>query len=97
MIREYQRLKAQEQNPLLGEWNVKRVLSKVNYTIHTDAVKEFIVPQIDEKDQSFAYASEADLLNIALWGCTAAQWRNANPELAAKGLNGFEHLKEKII
>ena len=87
VIREYQRLKAQEQNPLLGEWNVKRVLSKVNYTIHTDAVKEFIVPQIDEKDQSFAYASEADLLNIALWGCTAAQWRNANPELAAKGLN----------
>lgn len=71
VIREYQRLKAQEQNPLLGEWNVKRVLSKVNYTIHTDAVKEFIIPQIDEKDQSFAYASEADLLNIALWGCTA--------------------------
>ena len=97
VIREYQRLKAQEQNPLLGEWNVKRVLCKVNYTIHTDAVKDFIVPQIDEKDQSFAYASEADLLNIALWGCTATQWRNANPELAAKGLNGFEHLKEKII
>ena len=87
VIREYQRLKAQEQNPLLGEWNVKRVLSKVNYTIHTDAVKGFIIPQIDEKDQSFAYASEADLLNIALWGCTAAQWRNANPELAEKGLN----------
>ena len=87
LIKEYQRLKAQEQNPLLGEWNVKRVLSKVNYTIHTDAVKEFIIPQIDEKSQSFAYASEADLLNIALWGCTAAQWREANPELAEKGLN----------
>ena len=87
LIKEYQRLKAQEQNPLLGEWNVKRVLSKVNYTIHTDAVKEFIIPQIDEKNQSFAYASEADLLNIALWGCTATQWRDANPELAAKGLN----------
>ena len=87
VIREYQRLKAQEQNPLLGEWNVKRVLSKVNYTIHTDAVKEFIIPQIDEKSQSFAYASEADLLNIALWGCTAAQWRDANPELVEKGLN----------
>lgn len=87
LIKEYQRLKAHEQNPLLGEWNVKRVLSKVNYAIHTDAVKEFIIPQIDEKDQSFAYASEADLLNIALWGCTAAQWRDANPEPAAKGLN----------
>ena len=87
LIKEYQRLKAQEQNPLLGEWNVKRVLSKVNYTIHTDAVKEFIVPQLDEKDPSLAYASEADLLNIALWGCTATQWRDANPELAAKGLN----------
>ena len=62
------------------------MLSKVNYTIHTDAVKVFIIPQIDEKSQSFAYASEADLLNIALWGCTAAQWRDANPELAAKGL-----------
>ena len=87
LIKEYQRLKAEEQNPLLGEWNVKRVLSKVNYTIHTDAVKEYIVPQYDEKDQTFAYASEADLLNLALWGCTAAQWRSANPELAGKGLN----------
>jgi len=87
LIKEYQRLKAQEQNPLLGEWNVKRVLSKVNYSIHTGAVKDFIIPQFEEKDQGYAYASEADLLNIALWGCTAAQWRDANPDMAAKGLN----------
>ena len=87
VIREYQRLKAQESDPLLGEWNVKRVLSKVNYTIHTDAVKDCIIPQFDEKHQSLAYASEADLLNLALWGCTAAQWREANPDLDAKGRN----------
>jgi hypothetical protein len=88
LITEYQRLKAAEANPALGEWNVKRVLSKVNYTIHTDAVRDFVIPQIDvEREKLYAYADEADLLNLALWKCTAKQWREANPEYAEKGLN----------
>jgi hypothetical protein len=88
LITEYQRLKAAENHPMLGEWNVKRVLSKVNYTLHTDAVKDFVIPKIDvEQKKLYAYADEADLLNIALWGCTAKQWREANPEHAKKSLN----------
>ncbi len=88
VVREYQRLKEAEDNPMLGEWNVKRVLSKVNYSIHTDAVKGFIIPKINvEHEKIYAYADEADLLNIALWGCTAKQWREANPEHDAKGFN----------
>ena len=88
LITEYQRLKEIETNPLLGEWSVKRILSKVNYTIHTDAVRDFIIPKIDiEREKTYAYADEADLLNLALWACTAKQWREANPEHAKKGLN----------
>jgi hypothetical protein len=88
LITEYQRLKAAETNPMLGEWNVKRVLSKVNYTIHTDAVRDFVIPRTDvEREKLYAYADEADLLNLSLWGCTAKQWREANPEHAGKGLN----------
>ncbi len=88
VVKEYQRLKATESNPLLEEWNVKRILSKTNYMIHTDAIKEYIVPQlVDKKEQLYIYASEADMINIAHWGFTAAQWRDVNPELAQKGLN----------
>ncbi|GHT77469.1 hypothetical protein AGMMS50262_18560 [Bacteroidia bacterium] len=88
VVREYQRLKDAESNPMLGEWNVKRVLSKVNYTLHTGAVKDYIIPKIDiERQKLYAYADEADLLNLALWGCTAKQWRDANLEYAKKGLN----------
>jgi hypothetical protein len=88
LIKEYQRLKEQESSPLLKDWKVKRILSKVNYEIHTDAVRDFIVPQIMEESQiKFAYTSEADMLNLALFHYTAKQWRDANPVLAAKGLN----------
>ena len=88
LITEYQRLKESEDDPLLGEWNVKRVLSKVNYTLHTDAVRDFVIPKIDvEREKTYAYADEADMLNLAMWACTAKQWREANPEYAKKGLN----------
>jgi hypothetical protein len=88
LITEYQRLKEAENAPILGEWNVKRVLSKVNYTLHTDAVRDFVIPKIDvEREKAYAYADEADMLNLALWACTAKQWRDANPEYAKKGLN----------
>jgi hypothetical protein len=88
LITEYQRLKAVEINPMLGEWNVKRVLSKVNYTIHTDAVRDLVIPKMNvEREKLYAYADEADLLNLALWECTARQWRESNPEYSKKGLN----------
>ena len=89
LITEYQRLKEIETNQYNLEWNVKRILSKANYYIHTDAVKNFILPKINyEKDKEWLiYAEEADLLNVALFNCTAKDWRNANIELAEKGMN----------
>jgi acetyltransferase-like isoleucine patch superfamily enzyme len=64
------------------------VLSKVNYTLHTDAIKDFVIPKIDvEQQKLYVYADEADLLNLALWKCTAKQWREANINHAQKGLN----------
>lgn len=66
LIKEYQRLKEAEMCPLQGEWSVKRILSKVNYTLHTNAIKDFIIPRINDIDQKIIYADEADLLNLAL-------------------------------
>lgn len=87
LIKEYQRLKEAESHPMLGEWNVKRILSKVNYTLHTDAVKSFVIPKVNVEQALYAYADKADMLNLALWGCTAKQWREANPTYAAQGMN----------
>lgn len=87
LIKEYQRLKEIESHPSLGEWNVKRILSKVNYTIHTDAVRDFVIPTLNESEKLYAYSTEADMLNLALWGCTAKQWREVNPKYAEQGLN----------
>ncbi len=89
LITEYQRLKEVETNQYSLEWNVKRILSKTNYHIHTDAVKNFILPEKNyEKDKEWiAYAEEADLLNVALFNCTAKDWRNANPDLVNKLMN----------
>lgn len=87
LIKEYQRLKEAGSHPMLGEWNVKRILSKVNYTLHTDAVKSFVIPKVNVEQALYAYADEADMLNLALWGCTAKQWREANPTYAAQGMN----------
>ena len=89
LIKEFQRLKEIEDNRYNLEWNVKRILSKANYHIHTDAIKNHIIPQLNfKKDKEWiVYAEEADLLNVALFGCTAKQWRIANPEHAKKNLN----------
>ena len=81
LVKEYQRLKEDENQRLNLEWNLQRTLAKVNYRIHTDAIKEKIIPrEITPMQASTIYASEADLLNVALFGKTAAQWRAANPE-----------------
>ena len=84
VVREYQRLVEQERSQLALSWNVKRLLSKANYHIQTDAIKNMIIPKlnISQMKQGLVYASEADLLNLALFGCTAKQWQDANPELA---------------
>ena len=81
LIREFQRLKADENDRLNLEWNLQRTLAKVNYHIHTDAIKENLIPKELSKDKiNFVYANEADLLNVALFGTTAKQWRDANPK-----------------
>jgi hypothetical protein len=89
LIKEYQRLKEIENNQYNLEWNVKRVLSKVNYSIQTDAVKDYILPQSNytKETEWLAYAEEADILNVALFTCTAKQWREANPQLTLEGKN----------
>jgi hypothetical protein len=79
-IKEFQRLKADENDRLKLEWNLQRTLSKVNYHIHTDAIKENLVPlELTKQQISFMYANEADMLNVALFGKTAQQWRTENP------------------
>ena len=80
LIKEFQRLKEEENNRLNIGWNLQRTLAKVNYRIHTDAIKENIIPLLlTKKDTSLIYASEADLLNMALFGKTAQQYKTANP------------------
>ena len=80
LVKEYQRLKTEEQR-LLG-WSAKRELSKINYCIHTDAIKRNLVPmEVTPVQASIIYANEADVLNVAMFGMTAKQWREANPEL----------------
>jgi len=81
IIKDYQRLKDDENSRISLEWNVKRILSKVNYRIHTDAIKGNLIPdELTSKQKSFVYADEADLLNVALFGITAAEWRKKNKD-----------------
>jgi KilA-N domain len=81
LIKEFQRLKDDENNRLQLGWNLQRTLSKINYRIHTDAIKETLIPPTITKTQaSHVYASEADLLNVALFGHTAKQWQDAHPD-----------------
>ncbi len=80
IIKDYQRLKNDESSRLSLDWNLKRELSKINYKIHTDAIKSHIIPNtVTKQQQRFAYANEADLLNTALFGMTAKEWREQNP------------------
>ncbi len=80
LIEEFQRLKAEEQKQL--GWSAKRELAKINYHIHTDAIKQNLIPEeITPAQKSFIYADEADMLNVALFGMTAREWREANPDL----------------
>lgn len=79
LIKDYQKLKEEEQKAL--GWSAKRELAKINYHIHTDAIKEHLIPQeIDQYHRSLIYANEADVLNVALFGITAKEWRDAHPD-----------------
>ena len=81
IVKDYRRLKSDENSRLSLNWNLNREISKLNYKIHTDAVKEnLLFPDLTIEQQNFVYADEADLLNVALFGRTAKEWRNANPD-----------------
>ena len=81
LVKEYQRLKEDENDRLKLEWNLQRTLAKVNYHIHTNAIKENLIPnEITKQQASFVYANEADLLNFALFGITAKEWRDNNAD-----------------
>ena len=80
LVKEYQRLKSEEQKQLA--WSAKRELSKINYRIHTDAIKSNLIPaEVTREQAAMKYAEEADVLNVAMFGMTAKQWREANPDL----------------
>ena len=81
LVKEYQRLKEDENDRLKLDWDLQRTLAKVNYHIHTDAIKANLIPkEITKQQTSFVYANEADLLNVALFGITAKEWRENNPD-----------------
>lgn len=81
LIREFERLKKNESYQNKIEWSVRRELAKTNYIIHTDSIKENLVPTLTEKQKLYVYANEADMLNVALFGMTAKEWKENNPEL----------------
>ena len=80
IMKDYRRLKQDENSRLSLNWNLNRELSKINYKIHTDAIKENLIPpELTQAQKSFTYANEADMLNVALFGMTAKEWRKTNP------------------
>ena len=110
VIQEFERLKKNEAYQNKIDWHANRVLAKVSYVVHTDAIKNIIVPTLTEKQKKFVYAEEADVLNVALFGITAKEWRESNPEIADKGnirdytdllhlviLNNLENINAELI
>jgi hypothetical protein len=110
VIQEFERLKKNEAYQNKIDWHANRVLAKVSYVVHTDAIKSIIVPTLTEKQKKFVYAEEADVLNVALFGITAKEWRERNPEIADKGnirdytdllhlviLNNLENINAELI
>jgi hypothetical protein len=97
LIREFQRLKADENDRLKLEWNLQRTLAKINYSIHTDAIKENLIPiELNKKHISFIYSSEADLLNLALFGKTAKEWKESNPSLDGN-MRDYSSIEQLVV
>lgn len=98
LIKEFERLKKNELYEQKVEWHANRILAKANYLIHTDSIKNNIVPALTEQQKVFVYAEEADILNVALFGMTAKEWRDANPDLSNKGnMRDYTDLLHLII
>lgn len=98
LIQEFERLKKNEAYQNRIEWQANRMLSKVNYLIHTDSIKKNIIPSLSDKQKNYVYAEEADVLNVALFGITAKEWRDKNPDLAKNGnIRDYTDLLHLII
>jgi hypothetical protein len=98
LIQEFERLKRNESYQYKIDWQANRILSKVNYLVHTDAIKMNIVPALTEEQKKYVYAEEADVLNVALFGMTAKQWKARNQDLAEKGnMRDFTDLLHLVI
>ena len=97
VIKEFQRLKDDENNRLKLEWNLQRTISKINYQIHTDAIKGNLIPkEITKQQASFVYATEADLLNVALFGITAKEWRDKNQDKTGN-IRDYATLEQLVV
>ncbi len=97
LIKEFQRLKDEENDRLKLEWSLQRTLAKVNYLIHTDAIKENLIPvEITKQQASFVYANEADLLNVALFGLTAKEWRDMNTDKVGN-IRDYATLEQLVV
>ncbi len=97
LVNEFQRLKNEENDRLKLEWNFQRTLAKVNYLIHSDAIKENLIPvEITKTQASFVYANEADLLNVALFGITAKEWRARNPNQNGN-IRDFASIEQLVV
>jgi len=96
-MKEFQRLKDEENKRNSLDWNLSRTLSKINYRIHTDALKDNIIPKTLTKEQiNYIYVNEADLLNVALFGKTAREWRNENPDTEGN-LRDFSSVEQLLV
>jgi hypothetical protein len=97
LVKEFQRLKEEESNHLKLNWNLQRTLAKINYHIHTDAIKENLIPkELTGKQVSYVYADEADLLNVSLFGKTATEWRIENPD-SEGNIRDFATLEQLVV
>ncbi len=96
IIKDYQRLKGDENSKLSLSWNLNREISKINYRIHTDAIKEYLLNDLTNEQLSHKYASEADMLNVALFNKSAKQWRNENPDLKGN-IRDYASLNELLV
>ena len=96
VIQDYKRLKSDENSKLSLNWNLNREISKLNYKIHTDAIKEYLLNDLTDEQLSYKYASEADLLNVALFDKRAKQWREENPELKGN-MRDYASLNELLV
>jgi len=96
LIKEFERLKQNESYQNKIEWSVRRELAKTNYVIHTESIKENIIPILTDKQKQYVYANEADLLNVALFGMTAKEWKDKNPKLTGN-IRDYANVLQLVI